>query len=139
LKKSRTDSEGFTLIEVMVALAIVAVGMTALLTAASSGIGGASLSARYIEATRRAESRLAALGRDEPLAPGEQGGDDGAGYRWRIRVAAPALHPSLSPGGPTAALYDVDVTMSWAEGGRTRAISLQTQRAAQIVSAASKS
>jgi hypothetical protein len=73
------------------------------------------------------------------LVPGEQGGDDGAGYRWRVRVAAPALHPSPVPGGPTGVLYDVDVTMSWAEGGRMRAISLQTQRAAQIVPAASKS
>lgn len=120
----------------MVALAIVAIGMAALLTAVSGGLGNAGLSGRYIEAARRAESRLAALGTVEPLIPGEHAGDDGAGYRWRIRVSPPAVH--TRQGGPSSVLYDVEVNVSWADGGRLRAVSLQTQRAAQILAAAGR-
>ena len=113
------------------ALAIVAIGMTALLTAVGSGIGNAGISARYLEAARRAQSRLDALGTIEPLAPGEQGGDDGGGYRWRIRISPPAMHPMQ--GGPIALLYAVEVNVSWGEGGGTRGVSLQTERAGLAV------
>ena len=58
LSKNRADrpAAGFTLIEVLVALAIAALGLGALMAAAGTGLGNATLADQYIEATRRAQA-----------------------------------------------------------------------------------
>ena len=88
----RAASPGFTLIEVIVALAIAAVGLGALLAAVSQGLGNATAADRFIEGTRRAQNRLALVGTVQPLVPGERSGDDGDGYAWDVQIAQPTIH-----------------------------------------------
>lgn len=119
---------GFTLLEVLVAFAIAAAALTALTQGALGGLQSVRVAGHVQEAVSRARSRLAVLGRGVPLAPGEQEGDDGGGFRWRQRVT-PAGDPL--PGAPGAArpmLLDVSVAVSWRLDGRLREVELRTQR-----------
>lgn len=139
MKKTQTDprrhrsaQSGFTLIEVVVALAIAALGLSFLMAAASTGLGNASLADQYIEATRRAESHLAELGVTAPLHQGVRAGDDGNGYSWRSQISPPKFDaPPTSEGAAPLGLYAVEVTISWQSLGSIRSVSLRSQRVAR--------
>jgi general secretion pathway protein I len=127
-----SGSAGFTLFEVVVALAIAALGLGFLVSAAGSGLENATLAGQYLDATRRAQSHLAALDVLTPLRPGEQSGDDGGGYSWRVRISQPALHAASAADQKPLALYSVDVSITWRAGNAVRTVSLQSQRIGQV-------
>ena len=127
---------GFTLLEVIIALLIAGLATAALLQAAGSGLRATREAALYDQATVRAKSHLAAATSGTRLAAGEWEGDDGGGFRWQLRVS-PISTATVRPVGiigPRAAasipvvLYGVAVSVSWLDGGRTRVVTLQTER-----------
>lgn len=132
-RRGEPETRGFTLLEVLVALAIAGLALTALFAAGSSGLFATDAAARAEEALERAQSHLAAVGRDTALVAENLSGDDGAGYRWHILVR-PLESRTISPGngvfGPavTATLYEVDVAISWRQGRRARRVALRTLR-----------
>ena len=134
---------GFTLLEVLVAFTIAAIGLAALLQGGTAALGNAGIAAASIEATRRAQSRLAAVGAVGSLLPGETAGEDGDGYHWRIRVspilvrgADPAARaPGEARRAPSAFL--VEATVGWKTGRRTRDVTLTTMRLANPAAPAS--
>lgn len=122
---------GFTLLEVIVALAIASFAMIGLFEAGSGGLFAVDTAARAEEALQRAQSHLAAVGRDAALVEGDQQGDDGGGYRWQLRIEPVAQRPGLAEDGVTAqttSLFDVEVAISWAARGHRRAVVLHTLR-----------
>ena len=131
--RPRSAQSGFTLIEVVVALAIAALGLSFLMAATSTGLGNAGLADKYIEATRRAQSHLAELGVTEPLVAGVRCGDDGGGYWWRSRVSAPRVHDGVpAPDGMAPlGLFAVEVIIRWQSGDSSKSVSLQSQRIAR--------
>src|ERR1700747_3456833 len=84
------QSGGFTLLGVVVALAIGAIALVGLFQAGSGGMFAVDTAARAQEAVQRAQSHLAAVGRDAALVQGDFTDDDGGGYRWRGRWGARA-------------------------------------------------
>jgi general secretion pathway protein I len=111
-----SQSDGFTLLEVVVALAIAAVALVGLFQAGSGGLFAVDTAARLQEAIQRAQSHLAAVGRDATLVQGEFTDDDGGGYHWRLRVQPIATRQALTPNASSAGsatLYDVEVEISW--------------------------
>src|SRR5262249_41825456 len=122
---------GFTLLEVVVALAIAAVALVGLFQAGSGGLFAVDTAARAQEAIHRAQSHLAAVGRDAALVQGEFTDDDGGGYRWRLRVRPVGTHRGLAPDGNaagSATLYDVEVAISWPGRAGDRSVVLKTFR-----------
>ncbi|HXJ01736.1 MAG TPA: hypothetical protein VNH44_10965, partial [Micropepsaceae bacterium] len=99
-----------------------------------TGLGNTTLGDQYIDATRRAQSHLAAIGTVTPLRPGIQSGNDGGGYSWEVRISEPVLHAGAS--GPAEqrplGLYTVEVVLSWGSGAGIRTILLQSQRLAYL-------
>ena len=120
---------GFTLIEVVVAFAIVAVALGALLQIFSTGLRGLEATETRVVAARLAQSKLAAIGIEEPLEEGETTGAFDNGYRWETRISA---FGDESPTQPRVSVraYEVIVTVSWDRGLRQNAISLTTLRLA---------
>src|SRR5215467_2634457 len=106
---------GFTLLEVVVALAIAGLALVGLFRAGSAGLFAVDAATRAEEAIQRAQSHLAAIGRNAALTAGEFTDDDGGGYRWRLRVTPVSSRQSLGPdGAPVAStLFGLEVTISW--------------------------
>jgi general secretion pathway protein I len=128
-RQSLAQSSGFTLFEVVVALAIAAAGLGLLMSAAGEGLGNSGLAYQYVEATRRAQSHLAEIGVTAPLLPGLRSGDDGGGFTWSTRISAPSMHMvAETPGGKPLGLYTVEVSISWRSGNSSRTVSLRSQR-----------
>lgn len=122
---------GFTLIEVLVAFAILSLSLGVMMQLFSTGLRNVALAEQYSRATTLAESQLAAVGIEEPLSAGQQSGEFPDGYRWQVNVQ-PYLSPEEQDAGVTELLpivaYRVDVTVLWSEGSRERSVTLTTLR-----------
>jgi len=99
---------GFTLIEAVVALAILAIGLPVLMQLISSGFGASAAAERLAAETAIAQSELARIGVERPLEPGETAGEYGGGYRWRLAVREAAATP-------VTVLFEVSLSV-WQEG-----------------------
>jgi general secretion pathway protein I len=130
--RRRPDS-GFTLLEVLIAFVIAGLGIAALMQAGAGGLRATHAAARYEEAIARARSHLAAATHGAPLVPGDNQGDDGGGYHWRVRVTPAATTTLQRIGGvrrpaTPITLYAVSVWISWREGAATRDVRLDTEQ-----------
>jgi len=129
--ESTSQDSGFTLLEVVVALAIAALAIVGLFQAASGGLLAVNTAGRVEEAVQRAQSHLAAVGRSAALIQGEFTDDDGGGYHWRLRARPVASRQvAATDGSPTAlaTLFDVEVTISWPGRSGERSVVLKTMR-----------
>jgi general secretion pathway protein I len=118
---------GFSLIEVLVAFVICTLALGALLRAFGGDMRAAERSAGYTRAVLLAKSRLASIGVEEDLVPGETSGEYAdTPYRWRI-TASPFEWPTedrrfgLSP-------FEVEVEIGWTDGEKDFALTLTTVR-----------
>jgi len=124
---------GFTLLEVLVAFAIAAPALTLLYRQGVASIGTTQTAAAYQEAISLAQSHLDALN-GANLTAGEQAGDDGAGFLWRLRVAPiastapPRAVPRASPYAGGTALFAVAVEIAWPGPHGNHTLTLNTRR-----------
>lgn len=82
------QDDGFTLMEALVALAIVAIAMAAFYRAVGANYGTQARLANLSASVEIARSQLDALGVLTPLQPGETAGAYPTGLRWHLNVVA---------------------------------------------------
>lgn len=125
-------SRGFTLLEVLVAFSILALSLGVLFQIFSSGLRNLRVAEAYTTATALAESKLAAIGVEEPFVEGKENGRFDDGFRWRVEVRR--YEPEDLPTTAISAVqpYEVVVTVSWGERGEERSVSLTTLRLAPL-------
>ncbi len=121
---------GFTLLEVLVALAIAGLALVVLFRAGGEGLFSVDTAGRAEEAVERARSHLAAVGHNVSLLPGDSEGDDGGGYHWRLRIHPAANWQVAAANGAAivTTLFDVTVEISWSGHGHSRSVVLRTRR-----------
>ncbi len=112
---------GFTLLEALVGLAIVAIGFAMGLAAMPESLGAQRSAQRLEAASDLAESLLATAVQTNSAA--QSGEADG--FTWHIEAAP--LAGAMSSGGEIDA-ETVRVVVSWPEGGHDRAIAAQSVR-----------
>jgi type II secretion system protein I len=100
-------SAGFTLLEVLTAVAIVAMAAQAVVWVFAEQSAGMARAQRLQLATALAESTFDRLGRDLPLRNGIQSGEAGEGLRWQLRIAP---YPSAEASTLTR-LYAVELAV----------------------------
>lgn len=126
----RRTQAGYTLLEVIVAFAVLAVALTLLLGALSGGTRQVRWSADAGRAALLAQSQLDQIGVGEVLQPGRTAGEleDGR-YRWSLEVA-PHVDPGTSAprDGFAPRLLRLQLTMQWGEGGPREQLQLSTLR-----------
>jgi general secretion pathway protein I len=121
-------NQGFTLIEVLVALAIVGLALGAIAGVFSNGLTAHETVSDAEAALAVGEEQLAIAAAS--LHPGASNGTYGGRFAWRATVA-PYTEPSdQSPDAPTTLpqLYRVAVSVAWQDGRHSRALSLSTLR-----------
>ena len=124
-----TAQRGFSLLEVLVAFAILSMTLGVVLQVFSAGLRNTALSEEYTYAVLHAESVLAALGREEPLAEGEMEGEFDDKFSWRTRVT-PYEEDDVDLSDSTAVAYRVEVEVFWQSADKTRSIMLESLRVA---------
>ena len=129
LCQGRPAERGFTLIEVLVAFVIAAMAVAAVVHVSTAAVAASRAAGQYDEAVARAQSHLATYSA-LPLVAGDRQGDEADGFHWHVRIVAaetaqPASQFRSIPAG-SITLYRISVTISWREGGRSRAVRLDS-------------
>jgi len=117
---------GYTLIEVLIAMMILALSLTVIFRIFSGGLRNIGVAADYSRAVTVAESVLAATGVTEVLQPGETSGRLFEKYSW-VRTVSP-YRPDDEPiaGDPPVNAFHVLVSVEWPAKNETRSIDLST-------------
>ena len=123
----REDAEaGFTVVEVVAALTLLAAALGLLLNIMSASIRQTGRAETLAEAGSLARSLLAKVGRELPLHDGETEGQPAGGFRWRIFIEP------YGDGGdrrqwPVAA-HQIFAQVWWRDGLDERSLTLTTLR-----------
>jgi prepilin-type N-terminal cleavage/methylation domain-containing protein len=111
---------GFSLVETLLAVLILAVGLTLVLRSFGSSLDALGNSADYTRALALVEQKLWDLEAKGSIAPGTHTGqfseEEHQNFRWEVKASAP-----LEMG-----LCETQVTILWARRGRARAVSVVT-------------
>ena len=126
-KGHRTD-QGFTLVEVMAALAILVIFLVPLLGAVSQGLQFVGRAKQRTQALQLAQDKLAeVLMTKAPETEGTKNGDFGhdyPGYRWEVEAIKPPMFLLLEQQFPGFKAMEMHVRVIYDEGGTQKVIQL---------------
>ncbi|HEX5304869.1 MAG TPA: prepilin-type N-terminal cleavage/methylation domain-containing protein [Dyella sp.] len=127
--RSPRRAGGFSLIEVIAALLLLAITFTALMKVAGGAIGLTQHAAQRSEAAMWARSLLDSAFVTEPIRAGTSRGEFDQQYRWQLQVTpwSPAGKPV--PNAPLQ-LYQLDLQVSWSGAGHDQVAHFSTLRLA---------
>jgi general secretion pathway protein I len=120
------DDAGFTLVEVIVALAVLSVGLSIILGQISGGLLRTANAERMAEAGSLAQSLMAEVGTDLPIRAEERHGRFPNGYRWHLKMHpyGDAKEREEWPIG----LYVISTEVEWNESMQQHSFGLTTLR-----------
>lgn len=125
----------FTLLEVMVALAILALGLVTVLELFAGSLRLGSKASRHTQAAIYAQNEMDRLFARPTLEEREEGGELPQGYAWRVRVHE--VRPDDTPTQLSARqqnptdlfrLYAIEVEVRWQEYGTRHTFTLRSLR-----------
>jgi len=126
---------GFTLLEVMVALAVLAMGIAAVLELFGGGLRLTAKSSKRTQAVVYAQSVMDRLLAQSTLDDGNDGGEFPGGFSWRARVSeirpdddASALQQKSQNQTEFFRLKQINVEVSWSEGVGAQSYALSSLR-----------
>jgi len=126
LARACLASEGFTLLEVVVSLAILSLSLGVLYHVMANALGNESYAETINRARLTAQGLVARVGIDIPATTGEMSGNDGHGMRWRLSRSA--FKDGPDDGRATLTAIEVSAEVFWGEGGAEKSIRLTTLR-----------
>ncbi len=134
---SETEEKGFSLLEVIIALAILAVGLVTLLELFAGSLRLTGKATQRTLAVIHAQNVMDSVFAQEFLEDGEDGGELSDGYFWRMNVQEIFLDEE-GEGSEAASpanrhtdfhLKEIEVRIGWEEGERQRSFILRSMRA----------
>ncbi len=121
----QANCKGFLLLEVLVALAILAAAVTLLVQLMSANARSIAASENMTHNLLKAELKLREVINREKLEEGEASEMTDDGYQFDLS-ATEAIQDRTE--NLAVKLLAIKLTMSWREGGKPRSVSLQTMR-----------
>jgi len=123
-----TNCGGFTLLEVLVALAILGTAVTLIFQLFSANMRNIAISEDYLSATVAAEARMREVLDDDALTENSWSETTGDGYRIDV-VVSDALQQRT--GELPVKLLEVAMTVSWAKNMKQKSLTLRTMKMVQ--------
>lgn len=120
---------GFSLLEILVAFAILALTLGVLMRIFSSGLRNILVGDGYARAADVAESRLALVGTELPVQTGVLTGQED-GYRWTLTIN-PLPLPELASAPPNLMTYWITAQVRWGDDPAARSLELNSLRVTQ--------
>jgi general secretion pathway protein I len=125
------SARGFTLIEIVIAFAILAIGLGISMQIASGAMRNTRQAAVRTDAALYAQSLLDTVGVGERLEEGETSGDFNEDFRWTLRAEAyeietdTPIEAALAP----VQLYRLELVVTWDVGRKEQEARFVTLRA----------
>lgn len=123
----KTTSDGFTLIEVLVALTILSLSLAIVFAGFSDGLRGRRTADDYQRATALAESKLNSMGIESTLHEGHTEGRFNDRFRWEAAVS-PYQEDDRNVENKYQTPMVLTVTVFWPDKREERSVSLTTLR-----------
>ena len=117
---------GFTVIEIIVALAILALSLSVLFGVISDGLLRTNQAAKMEQAVSLAQSLLAKVGTELPVRQGLVAGEFADGFRWNVRME-PYGDNADRQQWPLDA-YKVSAEVIWGDRSREESVTVSTLR-----------
>lgn len=116
---------GFSLLEVIAAIMLLAIAFTALMKVAGASISLIQNSADHSEAAMWARSRLDSAFVGEPIKPGTSSGQFNQRFSWQLQVTP--WNENTPPNAPLH-LYQLDLDVMWGPAVHPRSAHFRTLR-----------
>ena len=125
-------NRGFTLLEILVALVLLATAVSVILQLFSANLRTLAVSEEYVNAAAIADTKMKEILEKEDLEPGIQSETIEDTYRADITITEQLQERTEQV---PFRLLEVTLTLRWVVGGRERSFSLQTLKAvAKLIS-----
>ncbi len=118
-----SDNGGFTLLEVLVSVAILGIAVAMVLQLFSADLRALSASGDYVTAAAKAEAKMREILDDSALT--ERGGSETTSDGYRIDVSVTRALTKRTENLPVI-LLEVSVAVHWTKGAKERMFSLRT-------------
>jgi general secretion pathway protein I len=122
---SNSRRNGFTLLEVLVAMAILGIAITVVLQLFSADLRAISVSEDYVSAVTRAEAKMREILSDDKLSEESSGETIEDGYRMDVS-ASDAIKERTD--GLQVRILEIDLTVHWTRGTKEKSLTLRTMK-----------
>jgi general secretion pathway protein I len=121
---------GFTLIEVLVAMAILSIGMMVLMELFSGGLRLGRTSGEYSKAVNYGRLKMEEVMTQQGIEEGTQEGKFDDTYRWQVDFKKVDLLPAekTGPFEPPALFFQIRVEVLWKSGAKERSARFESFR-----------
>jgi len=120
-----SSAKGFTLLEVLVAIALLGIAITVVLQLFSADLKAIAASEEYVSAAARAEAKMREVQDNDTLAEGATSEITNDGYRLDVSIASTLRERTDTL---QVMLMDILVTVHWTKGAKERSLSLRTMK-----------
>ncbi len=127
----RGRDRAFTLIEVVVAMAVLGVGLIVMIELFSGGLRAGRVSGEYTQAVGYARVKMEDISLAREMKEGMEEGEFDDNYRWRLEVKKVNLLPGEPPVDLTlpVELYQIKLRVNWKSGSQERSAGLESMKA----------
>ena len=119
----RDPRDGFTLLEILVALALLGIALLVIIQLFSADLRGIAGSEDYVVAVSKAESRIRELLADDNLSEKELSEMTDDGYRIETSVKESFTERTENL---QVKMFDIGLSVYWRKGQRERSVTLRT-------------
>lgn len=118
-----SSQQGFTLLEILVAFAVLGIAIIYTVQLFSSNLHTISISGDYISATIAAESKMSGILDNDKLVEKSWSEASAEGYQMDITITETLKEKTENLSGK---IMEIDLTMWWPPGTRKKSITLRT-------------
>jgi general secretion pathway protein I len=128
--RNRTIEKGFTLLEVLVAIAILGIGLTIVIQLLAGGLRLGRTSEEYTKAVNYARIKMEEIAVKPTLKEGNEEGKFDDIYRWQMVVKKVDLLPIENKPDfiPPANFFQVQVDVLWKSGFKERSTRIESYK-----------